>query len=125
MITGGKILKLSGERKEEGGSNSFDVSIKVDNVEIEDKTIKIYYKYTVKYGEEFGTLGVEGVLYGEEEEIGPIKKEWEANKKLPKDYMEHVANVINHSGSAKSTVIATVLNTLPPIMLPRIRYKEE
>jgi hypothetical protein len=122
MIIGDRVDKIDAsinERKEHEGMN---VSINITDVkDLGQGLIEYHYIYTVEY-KGVGSMTLRGVLIGRDEPE-EVLKEWNKNKKLSKEQMERLLNIINYIGSVHGTLVARVLNYRPPILPPRIKVE--
>jgi hypothetical protein len=122
MITGERIIEISGKREPATNIGGLNISIGLDDVKVSGENIELNYEYTANYEDKAGFLKIKGVIMTKENKqlADKIKAEWAKTKKVPEEYAEFVLSAINYSGSANGTLIARVLNLTAPIMPPRI-----
>ena len=127
MITGERILEISGFRSPEGAMKSLSININVDDVRQINDTLEVHYVYTADYEDKFGQVKIKGVMIAKEDEntTKEILETWKKTKKLPNSFSPMLLTVVNYSGSANGTFLARVLNLSAPLIPPVIRMDEE
>jgi len=127
MITGERILEISGKRESTEGIKGLGINISVDDVKVSGDVVEITYEYLANYDEKVGFLKIRGQINAKEDKklAKDIEAEWKANKKLPDNYAEMLLAAINYSGSANGTLLARVLNLTAPLIPPRIQLSKK
>lgn len=122
MITGERILEVSGKREQAASISGLNINIGLDDVKVNGENIELNYEYTANYEDKAGFLKIKGVITAKEDKklADDVKSEWGKNRKLPERYAEFVLSAINYSGSANGTLIARVLNLTAPLIPPKI-----
>jgi len=122
MITGEKILEISGKRELGNNIEGLSINIGLDEVKVDGDNIELRYEYVANYDKNAGFLKIKGLITAKEDAklASEIKDEWAKNKKVPERYMEFLLSAINYSGSANGTLVARVLNLTAPLIPPRI-----
>ncbi len=126
MITGEKVLEVSG-KKGEGEIKGFSIGIHIDGVSVDGGNVEIGYTYTVNYGEGAGELKMRSRLLAKEDVAlaKKISEEWESRGALPAEYAETVVRTVNYSGSANGTLVARVLGLPMPQIPPKVTLKQK
>jgi hypothetical protein len=125
MITGGKITSAEVKIHKDGSTAKRSVNIQIKDMKIEKGVMTIDYEYRVTYGDDVATISIEGSLEAKEENGEKIVESWKKKKALPDDFAEEVLNVVNYVGSVNGTLIAKVVNLMPPLTLPKLVKKEK
>jgi len=127
MITGERILEISGKRESTEGIKGLGINISVEDVKVSGETVELTYEYLANYDEKVGFLKIRGQINAKEDKklAKDIEAEWKANKKLPDNYAEMLLAAINYSGSANGTLLARVLNLTAPLIPPRIQLSKK
>ena len=127
MLLGDRVVKIEAEIKEIKPHRGLKINIAIRDVKRNGKRLSIDYLYSVNYGEDIGYINIHGRMFAEEEEKEAKKLEeaWKKDGKLPKQYMEKLLNAINYTCSSHATIVARVLNYLPPLIPPKLAVKEE
>ncbi len=123
MIIGDRVDEINAkiqERKEHDGIN---ITMNIRDIVERDGIIEYHYVYNVEY-KNVGYISLKGVLFGRDEPK-EIIEEWKKNKKIDKENMERLLNVINYVGSIHCTLVANVISYKPPIMPLTLKIKEE
>jgi hypothetical protein len=133
MIIGGKINEVEIKRKKDAPTTGFDINVNIKSIveEEKEKKIIIEYEYSVNYKPDVASMRIVGELIGEFSNSKEILKEWEKSKKekrvakLPPEFSEEVLNAINYICSVNGTILARVLNIVPPIVMPKLQLEKE
>ena len=127
MITGERILEISGKRESNEAIKGLGINISVDDVKVSGETVELIYEYSANYDDKVGFLKIRGQINAKEDKklAKDIEAEWKANKKLPDNYAEMLLAAINYSGSANGTLLARVLNLTAPLIPPRIQLSKK
>ena len=127
MITGEKILEVSGKKDSGATLSGMGINIALDEVKVNGENIEMTYEYTATYDEKVGFLKIRGVMSTKEDKklAKEVSEEWGKSKKLPDTYAEMVLAAINYSGSANGTLIARVLGLSAPLIPPRIQLSKK
>lgn len=123
MITGGKITAAEVKLEKEGPAAKRNVNIQIKNMKAEKGVIDIEYTYLVTYGDNAATIRIEGSLLAQEKDAEKIVESWKKKKDLPAGFAEEVLNAVNYIGSVNGTLIAKVVNLMPPLTLPKLVKK--
>ena len=127
MITGEKILEVSGKKDSSATLSGMGINIALDEVKVNGENIEMTYEYTASYDEKVGFLKIRGIITTKEDKkiAKEVSEEWGKSKKLPDTYAEMVLAAINYSGSANGTLIARVLGLSAPLIPPRIQLSKK
>ncbi len=127
MITGERILSISGKREKREQIQGLNINIGIEKIDVNGEDIEIEYLYTANYEKDVGQLQIRGVLMAKEDKklAKEIDDEWKKNKKMPENYMTTVLSAINYSGSANGTLLARVLGLTAPFIPPRIQIAKK
>jgi len=122
MITGERIIEISGKREPDMTISGLNINIALDEVKVSGENIELNYEYTANYEDKAGFLKIKGIIFTKENKqlADKVKAEWAKNKKVPEEYAEFVLSAVNYSGSANGTLIARVLNLTAPLIPPKI-----
>lgn len=122
MITGERIIEISGKREPTTNISGMNINIALDEVKVSGESIELNYEYTANYEDKAGFLKIKGIIFTKENKqlADKVKAEWAKNKKVPEEYAEFVLSAVNYSGSANGTLIARVLNLTAPLIPPKI-----
>lgn len=125
MITGGKVTAAEVRIEKEGPMAKRNVNIQIKDMKAEKGAIEIEYTYLVTYGDNAATIRIEGSLQAQEKDAEKIVENWKKKKDLPGNFAEEVLNAVNYIGSVNGTLIAKVVNLMPPLTLPKLIRKEK
>ncbi len=125
MITRMRVAEIEAKRNEGMPVKGFDVLFNVEDVKVEQDTVKIRFLYTANYKDNAGVIKIRGEIVSKEEKdtLKTIEDGLKA-KKLPPEYMQNIVNAINHMGTANATLVASILNVVPPIRMPLLKFKK-
>ncbi|HLC75300.1 MAG TPA: hypothetical protein VJH88_05615 [Candidatus Nanoarchaeia archaeon] len=135
-IVGVHLTKITAARNVKSAAQKVGINnnISIKNVEPHDfalgkatqQGLKFSFVFNCIYTPDLGTIDFEGdVLFlGEEEETEKVKKEWEANKKLPADFAEPILNAALMRSNIQAIKLSTDMGLPSPVPLPRIEKKE-
>lgn len=128
MITGNKILKIEGERKNMDLITGLKFNIGIEDVQIAGDGVTVKYTFEVNYSgkkEEVGHIKISGEIEAKEEKkvLNEIEKEWKDKKRLPIEFAETVINTINFVCGANGTLVSFPLGLTPPIPMPQAKLQ--
>lgn len=123
MITGERIIEISGKKESLENISGLSINISLDEVKVDGEKVELTYQYTANYEENVGLLKIKGRITAKEDKklAKQIAERWKKERKLPDEYAELLLGAINYSGSANGTLIARVLNLTAPLIPPRIQ----
>lgn len=124
MITGAKVLSVSGKKMKEGNVEGFRTNIDVTNVSFDKGKITVAYTYTTDYDPGLAQIEVKGEFYLDEANRKEIEESWKKNKQLPQVIAEELVTHLTYSATAVGTLIAFALNVAAPISVPRARLQQ-
>jgi heterodisulfide reductase subunit A-like polyferredoxin len=126
MITGERILEVSGNKKLREPVKGLNINIALEDAKADGENLEIYYVYTASYKEGVGEIKIKGVLMAKEDKkkIKEILDTWKKQKRVPEDYAAIVLSAVNYSGSANGTLVARVLGLTAPLIPPRIQLSK-
>lgn len=126
MITRISITEIEAKKPLGAKATGFDVLFNVEDAKVINDEVILKFTYRADYKTNAGYILIKGELVAKENKE-TIKKVEEGikNKILPHDYMQSMVNTINYFGTTNATVIATVLNTMPPIKMPILKFKQK
>tara|TARA_Y100000310_G_scaffold321736_1_gene379797 strand:- start:549 stop:1013 length:465 start_codon:yes stop_codon:yes gene_type:complete len=102
------------------------VDIKEEDVPIsggkKEKVLRFYYEYSVEYKPNQADILIGGnlIFFEPEEKLDGIKKEWDANKKLPGNLMQEVMNNVLIRCQVKALALSQDIGLPPHIRLPTV-----
>ena len=124
---------MSAERKSvpaEKMNISNNVSVKdVDEFPVKgkpkDKAARFLYQFVSTYEPDVGRIEISGeVIWADEEKrIKDLLVSWKKDKKIPKEVMTEVLNVVLARCNIESVVISRDISLPPPIPLPKVETK--
>ena len=123
MIVGDRVNKIEAKIKDRSENAPMNIGMRITDVKEENDMVEYHYEYSVNYGNA-GSIKISGVIYARDEPKEVVES-WKKDKKLPKEHMERLVNVINYLGSVHGTLVARVLNYRPPLVPPRLSVKEK
>lgn len=125
MITMMKVTEIEAKEGDENNNNlGFDVLFNLENVVVNKDEVQIKFVYTVNYKSN-GHIRVKGELTASEDNDTIKKIEFELkNKKLPSEYIQKIINAVNYFGTTNATIIASVINLIPPIKMSELRLNQ-
>jgi hypothetical protein len=123
MITGERIIEISGKKESLENIAGLSINITLDNVTVKGEAVELTYEYTANYEDKVGLLKIKGIITAKEDKklAKEIDERWKKEKKLPDKYAELLLGAINYSGSANGTLIARVLGLTAPLIPPHIQ----
>jgi hypothetical protein len=123
MITGERILEITGKKESLENISGLNINIALDKVKVKGDEVEMQYEYTANYEDKVGILKIRGVITAKEDKAlaKEIDTRWKKEQKLPDQYAEMLLAAINYSGSANGTLLARVLNLTAPLIPPRIQ----
>jgi len=130
------FTKIQAEKKEAGkGKINISNNITIENVEEKDlalgtqkqKVLNFGFKFTSTYGPDIGNIKLNGnVLYSEDaKKVKEILDGWKKDKKLPKDTMTKVLNVVLNKSNIQALILSEHVNLPPPIPLPKVQTEQQ
>jgi hypothetical protein len=123
MITGMKITEVEAKKGTDGPVPNFDALFDFEDVKVNKDEVTLRFVYTAKYSDSGGYIRVKGILTSKEDKETAKKVEEESkNKRVPTEYIQSVVNTINYFGATNATVIASVMNMVPPIKMPALTF---
>ena len=127
MITGERILKITGDRKKFEPIKNFKINVDIKDVKVKGEDIELEYYYSVEYETGVGNLEITGILFAKEDKklTKEIADTWKKDKKLPENYIGNIMRTIIYTGSANGTLLARVMNFSAPFVPPNIRVGEK
>ncbi len=125
MITRITISELEAKKNTDARSAGFEVLFNVEDVKIEGDLVKVKYVYTANYRGNAGHIRIKGELTAKEDKDAIKKIEAGLKgKKLPPEYMQKVINAVNYFGTTNATLVASVMNMVPPIKMPVLQLRQ-
>jgi hypothetical protein len=124
MITGAKVLSVSGKKMKDGNVEGFRTNIDVTNVSFDKGKITVAYTYTTDYDPGLAQIEIKGEFYLDEANRKEIEESWKKNKQLPQVIAEELVTHLTYSATAVGTLIAFALNVAAPISVPRARLQQ-
>ncbi len=124
MITAMRVTEIEAKKEKMDQSMGFDVTFNVENVDINKDEVKLKFVYTASYKGNAGIIRIRGEMIATEDKdtVKGIEAELK-NNRLPAEYMQKVVNAVNYFGTTNATVIATVIQLVPPINMPTLQFK--
>ena|SRR3989344_2561146 len=94
-------------------------------VGVKQASAKFHFEFTAKYEPKIADILLVGFLtfVDKEELIKTILEGWKKEKKLPKDVMSNVLNVVLSRCNVEALLLAREVNLPPPIPLPKVTVK--
>ncbi len=91
-----------------------------------DEALKFTFAFTAVYQPNIAKISMEGevVWLDKPEDVEKIVKGWKKDKKIPKEVMSPVLNMILSKSNIEALILSRELNLPPPIQLPRVEIKE-
>lgn len=125
MITKMSITEIEAKKNLGKRAKGFDVTFTLEDIKIAKEEVRIKFSYKTSYKEDAGHILIRGELLATEdrETIKKIEEGLKA-KKLPAEYMQKIVNAVNYFGTTNAAVISTVLNTMPPIKMPVLQFRQ-
>lgn len=86
---------------------------------------KFYFEFTAKYEPKVADILLSGFLIfaDKEESVKSIIDGWKKDKKLPKEVMSSVLNIVLSRCNVEALLLAREVNLPPPIPLPKVTVK--
>ena len=133
-IIGFNFKKINAERGPvSNGKINISNNVSVKDVEEADipsgaskqKALRFSYEFITKYEPNIGSIMIEGdVLYmAEDELIDKTLKGWKKNKKVDKEILTPVLNVILSKCGIKGLLMSQDLSLPSPVQMPRVAVK--
>ena len=126
------FTKIEAEKKEiTRGKININNNVTIVNVEEKDlslgnqkqKVLSFTFEFTSKYSPDIGNIKLVGnVLYMEDsKKVKEILDGWKKDKKLPKDVMSRILNVVLNKSNVQALILSEHVNLPPPIPLPKVQ----
>ena len=127
MITGERILEVTGKKDSQESISGLSINISLDKVKVDGDKVELQYEYTANYDDKVGVLKIRGIILAKEDKklAKEIDERWKKEQKLPDQYAEMLLGAINYSGSANGTLLARVLGLTAPLIPPRIQLSRK
>lgn len=124
MITRMRITEIEAKKTGDVKTQGFEVLFNLEDVSVDKDEVRVKFAYTADYKGGEGRIKIRGEMTAKEdaETVKKIQEELK-NKKVPAEYMQKIVNAVNYFGTTNATVIATVMNMVPPIKLPALQFK--
>jgi hypothetical protein len=121
MIVGDRINRIDAQINADAPFSGFKIDIKMGDVRKDAKDrLLVDYVYTLDY-DKLGKVLLYGTVFeSDAKRIPALEDSWKKNKRLPREYIEELVNIINFVGSAHGTIVTRVLNIRPPILPPKL-----
>ena len=135
-IVGFNFKKINVERKQDSVKGKVDIknNVAITDVEKSDlalggssqKAVKIEFDFGVDYEPKLGSMKFIGdIIYlGEAAKIDELLKEWEKDKKLPKEIAAGVINTVLTKCNIQALILSQQINLPAPIQLPKVKIEE-
>lgn len=126
MITRLIVTSIEAKKNIDKKSTNFEVFFNIEDVKVEDDAINVKFNYRAKYNNDGGHIAIKGELSAKEnkETIKKIQAGLK-DKMFPPEYLQRIINTINYFGSSNATVVASVINLIPPIKLPVLKLNQK
>lgn len=125
MITRIRITDIDAKRVPEQRVQGFDVRFNIEKSEVVNDEIRVRFAYEANYKGGSGHIRLKGELVSKEDKETTKKVEEELKAgKLPAEYMQRVVNAVNYYGTTNATVVASVIDIVPPIRMPNLQFKQ-
>jgi len=126
------FTKIEAEKKEVSkGKINISNNVTIEKVEEKDlslgsqkqKVLNFTFQFTSKYSPDAGNIKLVGnVLYMEDsKKVKEVLDDWKKDKKLPKDIMTKVLNVVLNKSNVQALILSDHVNLPPPIPLPKVQ----
>jgi len=128
--------RIEAEKKTAGkGKININNNVTIDSVEEKDlslgnqkqKVLNFAFQFTSTYGPDVGSIKLNGnVLYTEDaKKVKEILDDWKKDKKLPKEIMTKVLNVVLNKSNVQALILSDHVNLPPPIPLPKVQAAQQ
>jgi len=126
------FTKIEAEKKEVSkGKLNISNNVTIQKVEEKDlslgsqkqKVLCFTFEFTSKYEPNAGNIKLVGnVLYMENsKKVKEILDDWKNDKKLPKDIMTKILNVVLNKSNVQALILSDQVNLPPPVPLPKVQ----
>ena len=130
------FTKIEAEKKElVKGKININNNVTIEKVEEKDlslgnqkqKVLNFTFEFTSKYDPDAGNIRLIGsVLYMEEaKKVKEILDGWKKDKKLPKDIMTRILNVVLNKSNVQALILSEHVGLPPPIPLPKVQVQQK
>ncbi len=87
--------------------------------------LKVKFLFTVVYEPKVARMNLEGELLSVEnlDEIDSLVKQWQKDKKLPKESMAGLLASVIEKANIEALILSRELGLPPPVQLPRVHLK--
>jgi len=126
------FTKIEAEKKEATkGKVNINNNVSINNVEEKDlalgsqkqKVLNFTFEFISSYNPNAGTIKLLGsVLFMDEsKKVKEILDGWKKDKKVPKDIMAKILNVILNKSNIQALILSEQVNLPPPIPMPKVQ----
>ena len=126
------FTKIEAEKRElSKGKININNNVTIEKVEEKDlslgnqkqKVLSFTFEFTSKYSPNAGSIKLNGnVLYMEDsKKVKEILDGWKKDKKIPKEIMTKILNVILNKSNVQALILSEHVNLPPPIPLPKVQ----
>ena len=133
-IVGFNFTRMDVERKNQSkGKINISNNVTIENIEEssfsvgqeEQKSLKITFKFISSYEPEVGSIELIGDLIFIDSivRIKEIFSDWKEKKRLPKEVMTEVLNVVLNRCNIQALILARDINLPSPIPLPKVKVE--
>lgn len=133
-VVGFTFTKMNVERKNPSkGKININNNVIILNIEEstfsvekeQDVSLKVTFQFDSTYEPDIGFIQLIGELIyvDEKEAINGILKEWNASKRISKEVMTEVLNVILNRCNIEALILARDINLPSPIPLPKVKVE--
>ncbi|MAE42900.1 hypothetical protein CMO93_03950 [Candidatus Woesearchaeota archaeon] len=130
------FTKIEAEKKDPAkGKININNNVTIENVEEKDlslgnqkqKVLNFTFEFTSKYDPDAGNIKLIGsVLYMEDaKKVKEILDGWKKDKKLPKDIMTRILNVVLNKSNVQALILSEQVGLPPPIPLPKVQAEQK
>ncbi|MFH1440236.1 MAG: hypothetical protein ABIG89_06710 [Candidatus Woesearchaeota archaeon] len=135
-VVGFNFTKINVERKEfSKGKVNISNNVTVQDIEEssfsvgqeEQKSLKLTFQFTSTYEPNVGLIELIGdlIFIEEKERIMEIYDNWKEKKKVDKDVMTEILNVVLNRCNIQALILARDINLPSPIPLPKVKVENK
>jgi hypothetical protein len=130
------FTRIEAEKKEAAkGKININNNVTIERVEEKDlnlgsqkqKVLNFMFEFTSKYTPNAGSIKLVGnVMYMDEAaKAKEILDGWKKDKKLPKDVMTKILNVVLNKSNVQALILSEHVNLPPPVPLPKVQVSQK
>jgi len=135
-VVGFSFTKINVERKNPSkGKINISNNVAIQGIEEssfsigkeQQDSLKVTFEFVSTYEPNVGSINLVGelIFIDEKDKVKEVLKDWASSKKLPKEVMTEVLNVVLNRCNIEALLLAREINLPSPIQLPKVKFESK